>query len=244
MAASSGPKVASNGLMLALDASNLKSFPGTGTVWYDRSGNGKNISVNTGSPTFNSNSRGNFDFDGSDDRFLITGTGWQFANWTIISLIRPHSNTGGYRAWFSASGNNQTDYFSGVNWDMSGNSSSTYSIQNIEISRNYGGFYDRDIMSSNFSFNTWVWQALTCSADDNQVQMFINGVREYNKTDYGGTTTYFDKIAISDRYYDSTDTFRGYPFDGNIASTFLYNRVLTQTELEASYNSLKTRFGI
>jgi hypothetical protein len=144
----------------------------------------------------------------------------------------------------SASGNNETDFYSGVNWDMSGNSSTSYSIQNIEISRNYGGFYNRDIMTSNITFGTWVWQALTCSADANQVQMYLNGVREYNKTDYGGTTTYFDKIAISDRYYDSTDSFRGYPFDGNVALTLLYNRALTQTELELSFNSLKPRFGL
>jgi hypothetical protein len=238
------PKTPTAGLMLAIDAANVKSYPGSGTVWYDMSGNGENISVSTGSPTWNSDAFGNFDFDGSDDRFLLTNTGWQFSNWTIITIIRPHSNAGGYRAWFSASGNNETDFYSGVNWDMSGNSSTSYSIQNIEISRNYGGFYNRDIMTSNITFGTWVWQALTCSADANQVQMYLNGVREYNKTDYGGTTTYFDKIAISDRYYDSTDSFRGYPFDGNVALTLLYNRALTQTELELSFNSLKPRFGL
>jgi hypothetical protein len=238
------PKTPTNGLMLAIDAGNNKSYPGTGTIWYDRSGNGKNISVSTGSPTFNSDAGGNFDFDGSDDRFLVTNTGWQFSNWTIVTVVRPQSNAGNYRCWFSASGNNETDYFSGVNWDMSGNSSSSYSIQNIEISRNYGGYYVRDIMSSNFAFGTWVWQALTCSADANQVQMFINGVREYNFTSYGGTTTYFDKIAIGDRYYDSTDSFRGPVYDGNVALTFLYNRVLSQSELEGSFNSLKSRFGL
>ena len=236
------PKNPTSGLMLALDAANPKNTFVSG--WDDLSGNNNPVPVSTGAPTFNSDAKGNFDFDGSDDRFLITGTGWSFANWTIITVVRPQSNAGNYRCWFSASGNNGTDYNTGVNWDMSGNSSDTYRIQNVEISRSYGGYYERDIMTSNFSFNTWVWQALTCSADGNQVQMFINGVREYNKTDYGGTITYFDKIAIGDRYYDSTDAFRGPVFDGNVALTFLYNRVLSQNELENSFNSLKSRFGL
>ncbi len=30
-----GPKVVTNGLVLALDAANVKSYPGSGTVWND-----------------------------------------------------------------------------------------------------------------------------------------------------------------------------------------------------------------
>ena len=35
-----GPNVVTDGLVLYLDAGNTKSYPGTGTVWYDVSGNG------------------------------------------------------------------------------------------------------------------------------------------------------------------------------------------------------------
>jgi hypothetical protein len=244
MALHHNPRITTSGLMFALDAADTNSYPGTGTVWKDLSGNGKNISVYSGAPTFNTDGIGNFDFDGTSDRFLLSNTGWEFPNWTIITVVRPQSNTGNYRAWFSASSTSGYDYATGVNWDMSGNASSTYQIQNIEISRNYGGFYDRDIMTSNFAFGTWVWQALTCSADANQVQMFINGVREYNKTDYAGTTTFFDNIAISDRYYSISSAFRGYPLDGNVALTLLYNRALTTSELEQNFEAQRSRFGL
>jgi hypothetical protein len=34
------PKIATDGLVLCLDAANQKSYPGSGTVWGDLSGNG------------------------------------------------------------------------------------------------------------------------------------------------------------------------------------------------------------
>ena len=36
------PKIVTNGLVLCLDAANVKSYPGSGTTWIDLSGNGNN----------------------------------------------------------------------------------------------------------------------------------------------------------------------------------------------------------
>ena len=36
------PRVVTDGLVFAVDAGNVKSYPGSGTVWYDLSGNGNN----------------------------------------------------------------------------------------------------------------------------------------------------------------------------------------------------------
>ena len=56
-----------DGLVLALDAGNISSYPTTGTTWYDLSGVGNNGTLTNG-PTFNSN--GWFDFDGVDDQVI------------------------------------------------------------------------------------------------------------------------------------------------------------------------------
>ena len=42
MSASSGPDIITNGLVLSLDASDIKSYSGSGTTWFDRSGIGNN----------------------------------------------------------------------------------------------------------------------------------------------------------------------------------------------------------
>src|SRR6056300_874544 len=41
-----GPKITTDGLLLALDAANSKSYPGTGTTWFDMSGNSRNATMN------------------------------------------------------------------------------------------------------------------------------------------------------------------------------------------------------
>jgi hypothetical protein len=42
MAISYNPRIVTDGLVLALDAGNPKSYPGSGTTWTDLSGNGNN----------------------------------------------------------------------------------------------------------------------------------------------------------------------------------------------------------
>lgn len=50
-----GPKIVRDGLVLNLDAADKNSYPGSGTTWYDVSGNGFNHTL-SGSPTYNGNS--------------------------------------------------------------------------------------------------------------------------------------------------------------------------------------------
>ena len=48
-----GPNVVTDGLVLALDAGNAKSYPGSGTSWSDLSGQGNNGTLTNG-PTYSS----------------------------------------------------------------------------------------------------------------------------------------------------------------------------------------------
>ena len=54
MAGSTGPKTVTDGLVLSLDAANKKSYPGSGTTWYDLSGNGFNFTLDGSGITWNS----------------------------------------------------------------------------------------------------------------------------------------------------------------------------------------------
>ena len=49
MSAHSGPDIVTDGLVLHLDAADIKSYNGSGTTWYDRSGNENHFILN-GSP--------------------------------------------------------------------------------------------------------------------------------------------------------------------------------------------------
>ena len=65
MATNGGPNIIEDGLVFAVDATNKKSYPGSGTTWTDLAGN--NIGTLTNSPTFDSGNGGNLVFDGTDD---------------------------------------------------------------------------------------------------------------------------------------------------------------------------------
>jgi len=73
MALSHGPPIVTNGLVLALDAADRNSYPGSGTTWTDLSGKGYNFSFING-PTFNSGNLGGIEQDGTDDYIERTHT--------------------------------------------------------------------------------------------------------------------------------------------------------------------------
>ena len=86
------PKIVTDGLVLCLDAANPKSYPGSGTTWYDLSGNGNHGTLING-PTYNSDNKGSIVFDGIDDYVSFTNPlnqsqlnqAWTIQGWINIS---------------------------------------------------------------------------------------------------------------------------------------------------------------
>tara|TARA_R110002020_G_scaffold10873_7_gene41315 strand:+ start:909 stop:1544 length:636 start_codon:yes stop_codon:yes gene_type:complete len=76
MAVGYNPRAVTDGLVLALDAGNAKSYPGSGTTWSDLSGNSNNGTLTNG-PTFSSADGGYFTFDGTNDYVQFTSTSVQ-----------------------------------------------------------------------------------------------------------------------------------------------------------------------
>ena len=67
----STPPIVTNGLVLALDAANQKSYISGSTIWNDLSGNVNNGTLTNG-PTFNSDNGGNLLFNGTT-QYIATG---------------------------------------------------------------------------------------------------------------------------------------------------------------------------
>ena len=59
------PSIVTDGLSLYLDAANTRSYPGSGTAWYDLSGNVNHGTLVNG-PTFDSGNAGSIVFDGTN----------------------------------------------------------------------------------------------------------------------------------------------------------------------------------
>ena len=82
MSVYAGPEIADSGLLLHLDAGNTKSYPGSGTVWYDLSGNGNNFTLYNGV----SYSNGALNFDGVND-YAASNSAINFSSLSIKTVM-------------------------------------------------------------------------------------------------------------------------------------------------------------
>jgi hypothetical protein len=101
------PRIVTDGLVLCLDAANARSYPGTGTTWTDRSGNGNDGTLTNG-PTFDSDNGGILSFDGTNENLTIPSVTFNsielwcyrtqtFSNWHYLFDARGGMSQG----WFA-----------------------------------------------------------------------------------------------------------------------------------------------
>jgi hypothetical protein len=213
----------------------------TGGGWADLTGNGNNGQLVNGVRESGGN-LGSLSFDGTDDSVRIINTGLSYSSFSIDSFIKPSSNDGSYNAIISTTLGTNNDFEYGLNWDLGTSSSANFSVMNLEISRAYGGFFNRDVMTSSFSFGVWTYVALVVDSVNDNYKIYVNGVEDYTGS-YLGTITHFDRITIGQRFYAG-----GYQspsvFNGNIAYIKIYNRALTADEVKQNFNAQRGRFGI
>jgi hypothetical protein len=230
MSSIGGPATVTSGLVLELDAGNIKSYPTTGTTWFDKSGNANNGTLING-PTFNTGSLGSIVFDGVDDYVSLgtslnsttTGSSFTVNMWvlsnvvidgtTYYGLISNYSNTGGFQL-FTGDGNLIYAYGS----DFLAKTG-TASI-------------------SQLTANTW-YNITFSSVKNTSGTIYINGI---DRTLYSYTNTINapnQNLKLGVRA-DSN----AYGWNGRIALTQLYNRALSASEVQQNFNATRARFGI
>jgi len=226
-----GPRVVTDGLVLALDAADTNSYPGTGSTWYDLSGNGNNGTLTNG-PTYSSSNGGYLDFDGTDDYVAETSSlsdaFWQ-GNWTASF-------------WVNFDTVNTTSSSSNDRPLLHHGSSSTRKGLHLtqRNSKIRFGLYSDDLDStSTVTTGTWYNVVFTLNNSSYVKQNYLNGVLDNSHTGggaYAGTGT-------NTRICGKVLTF-GLSFDGFMSSCSFYNRVLTASEIKQNFNALRGRFGI
>jgi hypothetical protein len=232
--------IVTDGLVLCLDAANTKSYPKSGTSWYDLSKNGNNGTLTNG-PTFSTLSGGSIVFDGTNDS-VVTNT-----------AVDNTLNTCTFSAWINRTDLiNQVGIFNSYTTGDSGfGLSSTYAaVGDISFGYTYlngGNYIGRNtnanaILANNWSHVVGTWDGIFASSG---FKIYINGVRSDSTSFSGGSVTAYAQsgyaMRIGSSYWSSAE--RGF-FNGNIAQASIYNRVLSETEVLQNYNATRTRFGI
>lgn len=213
-----GQQIVTNGLVLNLDAANKDSYPGTGTTWYDLSGNGINGYLTNG-PTFLPNQNGGiFNFDYVDDYVNIGNNLGAPSTFTLSAWVRS-SNISQPQNIF----NGNPPFFLRI----------TSSTIRCAV---YTGTWIFVNGSITLSSNTWYNLVLTY--DQSTVKGYVNGVLDVNSVKTG-TPIYgaLNNLGFTTGGEDA-------PSVTNIAVAQVYNRALSAAEITQNYNATKTRFGL
>lgn len=233
-----GPgNIVTSGLVLNLDAANPRSYPPpyNGTTWIDLSRNGNN-GVLTNGPVFNSTNGGVFVFDGVDDFVSVSDN--STINGTSQTISVWFRNSGTY-----ATGNQAAEIIGKHNAVGSFNG---YGIQlvndfgNIKVSAfvknatvNYVTLNSTQIISS----LNWYNATITFTSNS-QIILYLNGISILSRAT-GLLTNSTQPLRIG----QSNDLFFNI-YNGSVAQTLVYNRVLTASEVLQNYNATRARFGI
>jgi hypothetical protein len=229
MAIRGGPKIVDDGLVLALDAANKKSYPGSGTTWNDLSGNAKNGTLQNG-VGYSTIGGGTLTFDGVNDivNFGIGNTFFPIPQFTID-------------IWFRSLGTVPTTGTSpslyGFTYGIRcfvGTSSLSFSVDN-------GSDVSATSTLGSIPFRNGSWYNSTMTHTGSINSMYINGAFNVSvNRSWSGTSRWPTNAWNLGR--DNNNSFQF--FFGNIGQCKIYNRAITPDEIQQNFNATRSRFNI
>jgi hypothetical protein len=222
--------IPTSGLTLYLDAGNTASYPGTGTSWYDLSGNNNN-GVLTNGAVYSGTSGGAIYFDGVDDYVTfpsVNNMPTGATNYTIISFF--NSPTVIRR-------NPQ------ISWGTYNNTRQYNALRTLQSSESATGGFINYWWAADFQFNTplsnntWyqgmaTWNTSNRSGYKNNV--FVSS----------GTTATPANVTNQSTLRIGSGYGIGYEYMlGVISVVMVYNRAISTGEREQIWNYYKGRYG-
>ena len=219
------PRIVRDGLVLYLDAANIKSYPGSGTTWTDISGKDYDGTLING-PTFSSDNLGCVVFDGSNDR--VDGVHNSKLNLrndvTVECWFRRTGSRGDWVRVFGKGDSTNRTY--GLWYHVNAN---------YFLYQRYGPSNMNVLITKSVVLNEWYHMVGTSSGSTHT--LYLNGVNV-------GTA------SNSSTFHSSTDPYKvgshdgSYHHIGDVSNCRIYNRGLSEAEVKQNYNALKGRFGL
>ena len=235
MALSHSPRIVTDGLVLCLDASDPQSYSGSGTTWYDRSGNGDDLTgsgPDSNTPTFDS-SNSSMSFGGNGEKYQSNTNCGVVGDQTLEAVFYEDAGTAPHTTIMCT----DINYQYGIKL-MSYKNSDRYGLWIGFGSSNYL------VAVSETLANDITYHLLgTYKASSGEVKIYLDGVLKKTETiaTTGNVSLYGGKITLGQDYHGSSNN---YSLNGNIFLSRVYNKVLTASEVLQNYNATKSRFGL
>tara|TARA_R110000822_G_scaffold260030_1_gene385076 strand:- start:1708 stop:2406 length:699 start_codon:yes stop_codon:yes gene_type:complete len=227
-----GPNIVRDGLTLLLDSRSSRSYPGTGTTWYDLSGNDNHGTlVNFSGPSAGSTSG----FDTTTklmmyDRHVGTsnGTSNNYVNIPNSNSLDNCLITNGMSIsfWFR-----QDTYRCTAMTKWNGSWEVYYCANLVFRTSGTGG---SDLNTGDTALSGFHNICVTSTATGRLV--YVNGVVQATGTNTVSTQDTTNPVSIG-AYYNGN-----YALEGSLPYYALYSRELTSEEVNQNYNALKSGF--
>ncbi len=236
MALAHSPKIATNGLILCLDAINPKSYPGSGNTWFDISGRGNHFSLNGNTIPTVTDGR-SLSFNGTDqfgyisspvstDLFLNAGQGPRTIEiWAKVNVLP-----------------NATISVGGLFGDQ-------YSTSGVLVVFNNGQIQFRmddggTSASKTITAGEW-FQFVVLLETPYLITYYANGeldTAQYTNPDTNANSNSAWAIGRQNRSFTAPNSLRY--LDCNVSIIRNYNSILTAAEIKQNFNANRSRFGI
>lgn len=221
------PNIVSSGLVLCLDAGDPRSYPGSGTVWTDRSGLGNNGTL-VNAVGYDSANKGNLIFDGVDDYVslnnILSAKPFCISFWAKLTSVK-----------------NQSFYTSRT---ILGHGIAIFAL---------GATGSNTIrFDTGDSVNQWttgytpplnVWINLTLQVNDLEKQLYVNGSFVSSIAFTSSIINTSPTIATIGASQINGSTLGNY-ITGNIGKYLVYNRALSPQEIKQNFEATRSRYGI
>lgn len=230
MSVSGGPDIIESSLVACFDAANVKSYPGSGTVWTDLSRRGNNASLVNG-PTFVNENSGAIVFDGTNDHALISSFSNTFNGpFSLSFTFYQTSNTLSAALFSNYDAASNDGLFMQINAASEG---SGFRITYRQLGTNIFNFTQTNPVSLNTFYN------IICTYNGANAYTYYNGVRQSVSA---AASTYFTPVS-STLYLGALTTVERL-FAGKIYEIKIYNKGLSDAEVRQNYNATKGRYRL
>jgi hypothetical protein len=239
MAIAYNTSVVRDGLVLYLDAANLKSYPGSGATWFNLAGFENNATI-VNSIVYNSNSKGAINFDTGNEDIVIS---------TLTSSLADHLSSGNFTVETFVKSTNvvypRSRHPFYINDTVTSSSTKGWSVghsssaSTIEVRTCDGTNLSSGTIAHSVQESTTYHRIFTVNRSSGLLtRYYVNGnyIGQFNSPSVTGTIYSSGGIKFGDVW--------GWRYIGDIYVIKIYNRILSDSEIKNNFESLKGRFGI
>lgn len=219
------PKIVTDGLVLALDAANPKSYPGTGTTWSDLSGLGNDGTLQNG-VTYSTDNKGTMIFDGVNDYVNIGNKLAYLTSLTLDCWVYFTQQSSNYNGIISKTLDNTDGYELRT---------LTYTSTTTNIQFRYKG---DNAGTGVITCDNNKWLNIVATGKFGAQYVYINGVQVASAATQATPSPNTRDLVIGKLAYSTLY------MAGRISNVKIYNRDLSAQEIKQNFNATRGRYGI